>query len=279
LSSRAAARLCTLTNIDSRTVTTRTWQALKPENIYGQEKLCSKNSTHDCRCGQISPRTKDCAKGRNRRSDYCRCRCRSCGGHEVKGRLGRPDAENRGETAVWKKQNEEGPDVAKEKDARLKHQSLSDALPRSQPSGLVDRDLSRPAELAQLQKNCQSYSGKASAFVYRRTSRRSVGGAACVRLLLPKLHHRFDVGDARGNHSGMCRFRWCCRSPFANFEYRQCVECSPTRAARPARVAALLICPFESRTVPTEQRGRAILHRQATDLPRPPLAPLVSCST
>jgi hypothetical protein len=99
--------------------------SLEPENIYGQAKLCSKNPTHDCRCGQISPRTKDCPKGSNRRSDYCRCRRRSCGGHEVKGRLGRPDAENRGETAVWKKQNEEGQDVAKEKDASLKHQSLT----------------------------------------------------------------------------------------------------------------------------------------------------------
>jgi hypothetical protein len=89
--------------------------SLEPENLYGQEKLCSKNPTHDCRCGQISPRTKDCAKGRNRRGDYCRRRRRRRGGHEVNGRSGRPDAENRGETAVWKKQNEDGQDRAKEK--------------------------------------------------------------------------------------------------------------------------------------------------------------------
>ena len=83
--------------------------SLEPENLYGQEKLCPKNPTHDCRCGQITPRTKDCAKGRNRGGDYCRRRRR---GHEVNGRSGRPD---RGETAVWKKQNEDGQDRAKEK--------------------------------------------------------------------------------------------------------------------------------------------------------------------
>ena len=101
----------------------------KPEKIYGQEKLCSKNQTHDCRCGKINTRTKDCAKGSNRRGDYCR-RCRRCRrGHEVNGRPGRPDSENRGEKAVWKKQNEDGQDRAKEKTLDKKHQSLSVTRP------------------------------------------------------------------------------------------------------------------------------------------------------
>jgi hypothetical protein len=88
---------------------------LEPENIYGQEKLCTKNPTHDCRCGQIKARTKDCAKGSNRCGDYCRHCRRRRSGYEVNGRPERPDAENRGERAVWKKQNEDGQDRAKEK--------------------------------------------------------------------------------------------------------------------------------------------------------------------
>jgi hypothetical protein len=67
------------------------------------------------RCGQIKARTKDCAKGNNRRGDYCRRRCRCRRRHEVNGRPERPDAENRGERAVWKNQNEDGQDRAKEK--------------------------------------------------------------------------------------------------------------------------------------------------------------------
>jgi hypothetical protein len=89
--------------------------SLEPENVYGQEKLCTKNPTHDCRCGQIKARTKDCAKGSNRCGDYCRHCRRRRSGHEVNGRPERPDAENRGERAVWKKQNEDGQDRAKEK--------------------------------------------------------------------------------------------------------------------------------------------------------------------
>jgi hypothetical protein len=84
--------------------------SLEPENIYGQEKLCTKNPTHDCRCGQIKARTKDCAKGSNRCGDYCRHCRRRRSGHEVSGRPERPDAENRGD-----KQNEDGQDRAKEK--------------------------------------------------------------------------------------------------------------------------------------------------------------------
>jgi hypothetical protein len=89
--------------------------SLEPENIYGQEKLCTKNPTHDCRCGQIKARTKDCAKGSNRCGDYCRHCRRRRSGHEVSGRPERPDAENRGQKAVWKKPNEDERDRAKEK--------------------------------------------------------------------------------------------------------------------------------------------------------------------
>jgi hypothetical protein len=43
---------------------------------------------------------------------HCR---RRRSGHEVNGRPERPDAENRGERSLWKKQNEDGQDRAKEK--------------------------------------------------------------------------------------------------------------------------------------------------------------------
>jgi hypothetical protein len=99
--------------------------SLEPENIYGQEKLCTKNPTGDCRCGQIKARTKDCAKGNNRRGDYCRRRSRRSRRHEVNGRPERPDAENRGERAVWKKRNEDGQDRAKEKTLIIQEHSDS----------------------------------------------------------------------------------------------------------------------------------------------------------
>jgi len=118
--------------------------SLEPENVYGQEKLCTKNPTHDCRCGQIKARTKDCAKGSNRCGDYCRHCRRRRSGHEVNGRLERPDAENRGERAVWKKQNEDGQDRAKEKTLSTKASKFERPLHASSfPRRGIDRPTPR----------------------------------------------------------------------------------------------------------------------------------------
>jgi hypothetical protein len=57
--------------------------ALSSENIYGQEKLCSKNPAHDCRGRQVErgSHTKSRGQGRNGRCDRCRRSCRRSG-HE-----------------------------------------------------------------------------------------------------------------------------------------------------------------------------------------------------
>src|SRR4029434_7758308 len=82
-----------------------------PEGDFHGEKE-SKEQTHDCRCGQIKrrPGPKEWGKCATCRGECCRpSRRRS--GHEVNAR---PDAD-RGEKAVWKKQNADERDRAKEK--------------------------------------------------------------------------------------------------------------------------------------------------------------------
>ena len=91
-------------------------QAAPEGDSHGEKE--STEQTHDCWCGQIKrrPRTKDCGKGGNCRGE-CRRPSRRRSGHEVNAR---PDAD-RGEKAVWKKQNKNERHREKEKtlDARL----------------------------------------------------------------------------------------------------------------------------------------------------------------
>ena len=123
----------------TETVTTRTWQSRTGERLWPRKAL-HKKPTHDCRCGQIKARTKYCAKGSNRCGGYCRHCRRRRSGHEVNWRPERPDAENRGERAVWKKQNEDGQDRAKEKTLSTKASKFERPLHASSfPCRGIDR--------------------------------------------------------------------------------------------------------------------------------------------
>ena len=93
--------------------------ALSTENIYGQEKLCPKNSKNDCRGGQIERRsgTESRGQGRNGRCDRCR-RSRRRSGHEVAkpSRKYRPRTKNGGKKAgAQDKAKSNTQDAAKEK--------------------------------------------------------------------------------------------------------------------------------------------------------------------
>jgi hypothetical protein len=103
----------TIARAERRNSCERYPQAAPEGDFHGEKE--SKEQTHDCRCGQIKrrPRTKDCNKGSNCRGE-CRRHSRRRNGHEVNARS---DAGNR--KAVWKKQNKDGQDWAKEK--ALKH--------------------------------------------------------------------------------------------------------------------------------------------------------------